>query len=97
MFRTAIGNISATLKDAITRVSHCGERVILCRRGKDIAALVPMKDLAILKDAVQAEQQESNANRQNDKESFQPIRTAQDLLDSELVGLWKTAYPSPEV
>jgi prevent-host-death family protein len=34
--------------ELINRVTHNHERIILTRRGKDIAAIVPIEDLAIL-------------------------------------------------
>ncbi len=41
-------NIRAPLADAINRVAYHGERVVLKRRGKGVAAVVSMDDLAIL-------------------------------------------------
>ena len=34
--------------DLLTRVSHNKERIILTRRGREIAALIPMEDLKLL-------------------------------------------------
>ena len=34
--------------DTINRVVYRGERIILYRRGKDLAAVVPISDLAVL-------------------------------------------------
>ena len=35
--------------DTLNRVSYRGERIVVCRRGgKDMAAVVPMDDLALL-------------------------------------------------
>ena len=36
------------LADALNRVAYSGERVVLERRGKGVAALVSMEDLALL-------------------------------------------------
>lgn len=36
------------LADALNRVAYGGERIMLRRRGKDVAALVPKEDLALL-------------------------------------------------
>jgi prevent-host-death family protein len=41
-------NIRARLADTINRVAYQGERVVLERRGKGVAVLVSMDDLAIL-------------------------------------------------
>ena len=47
---TSINTIEAKeqFSDLINRVSHNNERIILTRRGKEIAALVPVEDLLIL-------------------------------------------------
>lgn len=37
--------------DLINRVVHSKERVILTRRGKEIAAIIPIEDLALLQDS----------------------------------------------
>lgn len=37
--------------DLITRVSHHKERVILTRRGKEIAAIIPLEDLQLLEES----------------------------------------------
>lgn len=36
------------LADALNRVAYAGERIVLLRRGKGVAALVSMDDLALL-------------------------------------------------
>jgi len=36
--------------DVLNRVAYRGERIILHRRGKDVAAIVPMEDLALLEE-----------------------------------------------
>jgi prevent-host-death family protein len=41
-------NIRSKLADTINRVAYQGERVVLSRRGKGVAALVSMEDLALL-------------------------------------------------
>ncbi|MGA3068146.1 MAG: type II toxin-antitoxin system prevent-host-death family antitoxin [Tepidisphaeraceae bacterium] len=40
--------IRSNLADTINRVAYKGERVVLERRGKGVAALVSMEDLALL-------------------------------------------------
>jgi prevent-host-death family protein len=37
--------------DLINRVTHNKERVILTRRGKEIAAIIPLEDFKILQDS----------------------------------------------
>ena len=39
--------------DIINRVAYGGERIVLHRRGKNIAAIISMKDLVILEKIVQ--------------------------------------------
>jgi prevent-host-death family protein len=43
-----IVKIRSNLADTINRVAYRGERVVLERRGKGVAALVSMEDLALL-------------------------------------------------
>ena len=38
----------ANLADILNRVAYGGERVVLRRRAKDVAAMVPMEDLELL-------------------------------------------------
>ncbi|MCI0682393.1 MAG: type II toxin-antitoxin system Phd/YefM family antitoxin [Gemmataceae bacterium] len=46
----SITKIRDNLADALNRVAYGGERVILQRRGKGVAALVSMDELAILEE-----------------------------------------------
>jgi prevent-host-death family protein len=43
-------DIRNNLADAINRVAYAGERIILERRGKGVAALVSVEDLALLQE-----------------------------------------------
>ena len=43
-----IAEIRNNMADAINRVAYAGERIVLQRRGKGIAALVSLDDLALL-------------------------------------------------
>ena len=43
-----IAEIRNNMADALNRVAYQGERIVLERRGKGVAALVPMDDLALL-------------------------------------------------
>jgi prevent-host-death family protein len=51
MTRTSIVNLRRNLSDALNRVAYGGERVVLERRGKGVAALVSLDDLAALEAA----------------------------------------------
>jgi PHD/YefM family antitoxin component YafN of YafNO toxin-antitoxin module len=46
--RTSVVDLRRTMSDTINRVAFEKERVILERNGKDMLALVPMDDLALL-------------------------------------------------
>ena len=46
----SITEIRDNLADALNRVAYGGERVVLQRRGKGVAALVSMEDLALLEE-----------------------------------------------
>jgi prevent-host-death family protein len=43
-----VADIRNNLADAINRVAYAGERIVLERRGKGVAALVSVEDLALL-------------------------------------------------
>ncbi len=43
-----VADIRNNLADAINRVAYAGERIILERRGKGVAALVSVEDLELL-------------------------------------------------
>jgi len=47
----SITTVRDNLADALNRVAYGGERVVLKRRGKGVAALVSMEDLAHLEDS----------------------------------------------
>jgi len=52
-FRTAMSSIStaeirSALADVLNRTSYGKERLVITRRGRDIAAIVPVEDLALL-------------------------------------------------
>lgn len=44
----SIKEVRDNLADALNRVAYGGERVVLARRGKGVAALVSMEDLQLL-------------------------------------------------
>ena len=43
-----IGDIRKNLSDTLNRVAYAGERITVQRRGKKLAALVPVDDLELL-------------------------------------------------
>jgi len=48
MARLAASKVREGFSDTINRVAYGRERVILHRRGKEVAAVVPMEDLKLL-------------------------------------------------
>jgi len=48
MIQLAASKLREGLADALNRVAYSGERILLKRRGKDVAALVSKEDLALL-------------------------------------------------
>lgn len=48
MTRVTVGDVRLSLADIVNQVAFGKERVVLERRGKDVAVLVPMEDLALL-------------------------------------------------
>ena len=48
MVQFGIKEIRDNLADTLNRVAYAGERVVLARRGRGVAALVSMEDLALL-------------------------------------------------
>ena len=48
MVQVGIAEIRDNLADALNKVASSGERVVLARRGKGLAALVSMEDLDVL-------------------------------------------------
>ena len=69
MTRLSVAEFRREMADALNRVAYGGERIILHRRGKDVAVLVSLEDLELLrkledaidvKDALRAEAQASS-------------------------------------
>ena len=48
MTRYLMKDARQNLADLVNRVGYGGERVIIGRRGRDLAALVPVEDVALL-------------------------------------------------
>jgi len=71
MNRIGVVEVRERLADALNRVAYGGERIVLERRGKGVAALVSMDDLAAL-EAVEDEL-DLAAARQAKAEGGRPI------------------------
>ena len=50
MVRKPVSEARDDLAETLNRVRYKGERIVLHRRGKDVAALVPVEDLELLED-----------------------------------------------
>lgn len=48
MTRLAASKAREDFSDTLNRVAYGGERIVLRRRGRDLAAIVPMEDLALI-------------------------------------------------
>ena len=48
MTKLAASKARDEFSDTLNRVAYRGERIVLRRRGKDLAALVPLADLALI-------------------------------------------------
>ncbi len=49
MTRIPASQVRTDLADTLNRVAYGGERIVLHRHGKDLAALVPLADLELLR------------------------------------------------
>ncbi len=50
MIRLASGKVREDFAETVNRVAYGGERIVLHRRGKDLAAMIPIEDLALLEE-----------------------------------------------
>lgn len=50
MVRKPVSEARYDLAETLNRVRYKGERIVLHRRGKDVAALVPVEDLELLEE-----------------------------------------------
>jgi PHD/YefM family antitoxin component YafN of YafNO toxin-antitoxin module len=48
MTRVAASKVRDSFSDTLNRVAYRRERIVLRRRGKDLVAIVPMEDLALI-------------------------------------------------
>lgn len=50
MTEIGVAEIRANLAEVINRVAYGGERIVLQRRGKQVLAVVPIEDLALIEE-----------------------------------------------
>ena len=73
MSRIPSGKLRQDFSETVNRVAYGGERIIVHRRGKDLAALIPIEDLALLErledrqDVEEAEQALAEAKARGEK------------------------------
>ena len=73
MTRLAVTKARTELSEMVNRVAYRGERVVLERRGKDVAAIVPIGDLELLekledaRDAAAARQALAETKKKREK------------------------------
>ncbi len=67
----SIAKVRNNLADALNRAAYGGERIILERRGKPVAAIVSMEDLAVLEQL--EDEADRKAVRKARKEGGKPI------------------------
>ncbi len=53
MKRLSVVDLKNSLADALNRSEYQGERIIIHRRGKDAAALIPIEDLRLLEKLIE--------------------------------------------
>jgi len=50
MTRLPSGKVRQDFSETVNRVAYGGERIVLHRRGRDLAAVIPMDDLILLEE-----------------------------------------------
>jgi prevent-host-death family protein len=50
MTKLAASQAREAFSDTLNRVAYRGERIVLRRRGKDLAAIIPMADLKLIEE-----------------------------------------------
>lgn len=48
MTRLTVSDVRDDFADVVNRVAYGGERIVIHRRGKDLVALVPVEDVAMI-------------------------------------------------
>ena len=54
MTRVPVADARKDFADLVNRVAYGGERLVIVRRGKDVAAVIPMADLQLLEELIEA-------------------------------------------
>ena len=81
MTTISITDARETLADTVNRVAYRGERVVLCRRDKQLAALIPIEDLELLERLQQEEEDRIDAEAVAEAYSEQGDQAPEDWAD----------------
>jgi prevent-host-death family protein len=79
MFHIPVSDFKNEIAEVINRVAYAGERVLLQRHGKDVAALVSMKELKILQEI---EQMEDEVDLKEALKALKEIKSGKDKVTS---------------
>lgn len=60
MTRLPASQVRTEFSDVLNRVAYRGERIVLRRRGKDVAALVPMEEFERLERAIREAEEKAD-------------------------------------
>jgi prevent-host-death family protein len=79
MFHIPVSDFKNEIAEVINRVAYAGERVLLQRHGKDVAALVSMKELKILQEI---EKMEDEIDLKEALKALKEIKSGKDKMTS---------------
>ena len=79
MFHIPVSDFKNEIAEVINRVAYAGERVLLQRHGKDVAALVSMKELKVLQEI---EQMEDEIDLKAALKALKEIKSGKDKVTS---------------
>lgn len=79
-FSISTAEAKEEFSELINRVSHYNEHIVLTRRGKEVAALIPIDDLQLLQ-AAKSKQDLEEATEALQEARSQGTTTLEELLD----------------
>ena len=77
MTRLRVSEVRRDFSEVLNRVAYKGERIVLHRRGKDAAALIPVEDLARLEeleDAMDVQAAEEALEESDERIPYEQMR-----------------------